>query len=67
MVQDPETSSGASWEYVLPDRRPGLDRFTSLAHPWGGAPTYVLTGWATGLQPAPGPAGLWYQSWTVNP
>ncbi|KAK8076105.1 alpha-L-rhamnosidase A [Apiospora phragmitis] len=67
MVRDPETSSGASWEYVLPDGRPGLDRFTSLAHPWGGAPTYVLTEWAAGLQPAPGPAGFGYRSWIVSP
>ncbi|KAK8091632.1 hypothetical protein PG997_001993 [Apiospora hydei] len=67
MVHDPETSSGGSWEYVFPDGRPGLDRFTSLAHPWGGAPTYVLTEWAAGLQPAPGTAGFGYQNWTVSP
>ncbi|KAK8117868.1 Six-hairpin glycosidase-like protein [Apiospora kogelbergensis] len=67
MVHNPETSSGASWEYILPDGRPGLDRFTSLAHPWGGAPTYVLTEWAAGLQPAPGPAGFGYRNWVASP
>lgn len=67
MINDPETSSGASWEYVFPDGRPGLDRFTSLAHPWGGAPTYVLTEWAAGLQPGSGPGGFGYRNWTVNP
>lgn len=49
MVDDPATRSGASWEYAKPDGRPGLGAFTSLAHPWGGAPTYVLTAWAAGL------------------
>ncbi|ORY02852.1 Six-hairpin glycosidase-like protein [Clohesyomyces aquaticus] len=67
MVHDPETSSGASWEYVLPDEQPGLGPFTSLAHPWDGAPTYVLTEWAAGLQPAPGPAGFGYRAWAVRP
>ncbi|KAK8057208.1 hypothetical protein PG996_011145 [Apiospora saccharicola] len=67
MIHDPETSSGASWEYVFPDGRPGLDWFTSLAHPWGGAPTYVLTEWAAGLQPASGPDGFGYRNFTVNP
>ncbi|KAK8016026.1 hypothetical protein PG991_008914 [Apiospora marii] len=67
MVNDPETSSGASWEYVLPDGRPGLDRFTSLAHPWGGAPTYVLTEWAAGLRRGAGSEGFGYRNWTVDP
>ncbi|KAK6837868.1 hypothetical protein PG987_006149 [Apiospora arundinis] len=67
MINNPETSSGASWEYLLPDGRPGLDRFTSLAHPWGGAPTYVLTEWAAGLQPVSGPDGFGYRKWVLNP
>jgi hypothetical protein len=33
MVADECTASGASWEYVGTQGQPGLDRFTSLAHP----------------------------------
>lgn len=63
----PAAYSGASWEYAKPDGQPGLGPFTSLAHPWGGAPTYVLTEWAAGLQTAPGPEGFGYRRWVVKP
>lgn len=33
-----------------PDGTPGLDLFTSLAHPWGAAPTYVLPAYALGVR-----------------
>lgn len=67
MVKSPETSTGASWEYTTADGRPGLDLFTSLSHPWGGAPTYILTGYAAGLRSASGRAGYGYRNWVVNP
>ncbi|EOD51596.1 putative alpha-l-rhamnosidase protein [Neofusicoccum parvum UCRNP2] len=43
MVADDAYATGSSWEYVYGDGRPGLDTYTSHAHPWGGAPTYVLS------------------------
>lgn len=68
MTASPETGVGASWEYVnAATLAPGLGLFTSLSHPWGGAPTYVLTEWAAGLRPAPGLGGFGYQSWVLAP
>lgn len=61
------TSTGASWEYLALDNSPGLSLFTSLGHPWGGAATYILTEWATGLRPASGPAGFGYNEWLLAP
>ncbi|EMD67718.1 glycoside hydrolase family 78 protein [Bipolaris sorokiniana ND90Pr] len=51
MVNDEQYASGASWEYVKPDGRPGITAFTSLAHPWGAAPTYVLPEYLLGVTP----------------
>ncbi|KAF2629297.1 glycoside hydrolase family 78 protein [Macroventuria anomochaeta] len=51
MVNNNEYYSGASWEYVKPDGSPGIDLFTSLAHPWGAAPTYVLPEYLLGVAP----------------
>lgn len=63
MVNNEQYYSGASWEYVKPDGSPGLDFYTSLAHPWGAAPTYVLPAYLAGIEPAsPG-----YQNFTINP
>ncbi|KAI1379576.1 Six-hairpin glycosidase-like protein [Hypoxylon crocopeplum] len=67
MLADNRTSTGASWEYVNLDEGPGLGLFTSLSHPWGGAPTYVLTEWAAGIQAAEGVDGFGYRSWVVAP
>ncbi|KAJ4138517.1 hypothetical protein NW768_002354 [Fusarium equiseti] len=67
MVDNIQTASGASWEYVLHDGSPGLGLFTSLGHPWGGAATYVLTEWAAGLRPAEGIDGYGYRNWVVGP
>lgn len=68
MLADGETNVGASWEYVnSATLRPGLGLFTSLSHPWGGAPTYVLTEWAAGVRPAAGLDGFGYKSWVVAP
>lgn len=60
-------ASGASWEYVAQDGTPGLGLFTSLAHPWGGAATYVLPAAAAGLRPAAGPAGFGWARWELAP
>ncbi|KAL4887255.1 Six-hairpin glycosidase-like protein [Aspergillus karnatakaensis] len=63
MVTQDEYYTGTSWEYVYPDGRPGLDLFTSHAHPWGGAPTYVFTEYLLGIQPTkPG-----YREWEFWP
>lgn len=51
MVRNNEYYTGASWEYVKPDGSPGIDLFTSLAHPWGAAPTYVLPEYLLGVAP----------------
>lgn len=68
MIAAPETDVGASWEYVnSATLAPGLGLFTSLSHPWGGAPTYVLTEWAAGLRPAAGVDGFGYKSFIVSP
>ena len=67
MKADPGTNSGASWEYVATDNTPGLSYFTSLAHPWGGAATYVLTEYVAGIRAADGVDGLGYKSWIARP
>ncbi|KAH6671125.1 glycoside hydrolase family 78 protein [Halenospora varia] len=67
MLADEKTSTGASWEYVSVSSTPGLGLYTSLSHPWGGAPTYLLTEWVAGLRPAAGLAGFGYRNWVVDP
>lgn len=63
MVNNNEYYSGASWEYVKPDGSPGIDLFTSLAHPWSAAPTYVLPEYLLGVAPtSPG-----YKTITITP
>lgn len=55
--------TGASWEYAFPDGSPGIELFTSLAHPWGSAPTYLLTQYVLGVSPtSPG-----YEQWSFEP
>ncbi|OQO10883.1 hypothetical protein B0A48_04184 [Cryoendolithus antarcticus] len=51
MVTQDVYYSGASWEYLNPVGKPGIQLFTSLAHPWGAAPTYVLPEYALGISP----------------
>jgi hypothetical protein len=63
MLTQNEYYSGASWEYVHPDGSPGLNRFTSLSHPWGAAPTYVLPEYVLGISATS--AG--YKSWSFTP
>ena len=42
--------TGASWEYVNSDGSPGIGLFTSLGHPWGGAPTYIYSNYILGIR-----------------
>ncbi|RSM06240.1 hypothetical protein CEP52_005805 [Fusarium oligoseptatum] len=67
MLSNPGTSTGTSWEYVNQDGDPGLGLFTSLSHPWSGAPTYILTEWVAGIQAASGTAGFGYRNWNITP
>ncbi|KAL4816838.1 Six-hairpin glycosidase-like protein [Aspergillus spinulosporus] len=63
MVDQDDYYTGTSWEYLYPDGRPGLDLFTSHAHPWGGAPTFVFTEYLLGIQPtSPG-----FMEWAFRP
>nr|OQO15996.1 hypothetical protein B0A51_17442 [Rachicladosporium sp. CCFEE 5018] len=63
MVTQDVYYSGASWEYLNPVGKPGIQLFTSLAHPWGAAPTYVLPEYALGISPTS--AG--YQTFNFQP
>lgn len=63
MIANASTKSGASWEYVGTDLQPGLSRFTSLSHPWGGAATYILTEYVAGIRPV----AFGYETWVVAP
>lgn len=67
MASNESTRSGASWEYVSQTGDPGLQRFTSLAHPWGGAATYVLTERVLGIRPVQGLDGFGHKSWVIRP
>jgi hypothetical protein len=63
MVTQNEYYTGASWEYLYPDGSPGIGLFTSLSHPWGSAPTYLLPQYALGISPVkPG-----YKTWQFKP
>ncbi|KAF4322393.1 hypothetical protein BBO99_00002972 [Phytophthora kernoviae] len=63
MISNEEYCSGASWEYVSQSLEPGLEEFTSLSHPWGGAPTYALTNYVAGIRPTE----FGFHRWIVNP
>ncbi|KAE9019931.1 hypothetical protein PR001_g12403 [Phytophthora rubi] len=63
MISNESYRSGASWEYVAQSLEPGLDFFTSLSHPWGGAPTYALTNYVAGIRPVE----FGFRRWIVNP
>ena len=63
MVTQNEYYTGASWEYLFPDGSPGIDLFTSLSHPWGSAPTYLLPQYVLGISSVdPG-----YKTWQFKP
>ncbi|KAG9558568.1 Six-hairpin glycosidase, partial [Aureobasidium melanogenum] len=63
MINNETTHSGASWEYVDTNLQPGLSRYTSLSHPWGGAPTYILTEYIAGIRPVT----FGYKTWVIAP
>lgn len=63
MINNKTTHSGASWEYVNTNLQPGLSRYTSLSHPWGGAPTYILTEYIAGIRPVT----FGYKTWVIAP
>jgi hypothetical protein len=63
MITNETTHSGAAWEYVGTDLRPSLARYTSLSHPWGGAPTYILTNYVAGIRPL----DFGYKTWIIEP
>ncbi|KAK5149254.1 hypothetical protein LTR04_007277 [Oleoguttula sp. CCFEE 6159] len=50
MLHQNQYHMGAPWEYLFPDGSPGIGIFTSLSHPWGGAPTYVLSDYVLGVR-----------------
>ncbi|KAF4620215.1 hypothetical protein G7Y89_g14606 [Cudoniella acicularis] len=63
MVTQNEYYTGASWEYLYPDGSPGIGLYTSLSHPWGGAPTYILPQYVLGISALdPG-----YKKWQFKP
>ncbi|ETP26152.1 hypothetical protein F441_01059, partial [Phytophthora nicotianae CJ01A1] len=63
MISNENYRSGASWEYVAQSMEPGNDLFTSLSHPWGGAPTYAFTNYVAGIRPVE----FGFRRWIVNP
>ncbi|GMG16461.1 unnamed protein product [Phytophthora fragariaefolia] len=63
MISNELYRTGASWEYVAQSLEPGIDFFTSLSHPWGGAPTYALTNYIAGVRPVE----FGFRRWIVNP
>ncbi|EYE90739.1 Six-hairpin glycosidase [Aspergillus ruber CBS 135680] len=63
MVNQDKYYTGAAWEYVDAVGRPGLEFYTSHAHPWGAAPTYVFTEYVLGIQSVtPG-----FKEWAFRP
>ncbi|CAD0082907.1 unnamed protein product [Aureobasidium vineae] len=63
MIKNDTTHSGASWEYVNTNLQPALSRYTSLSHPWGGAPTYIMTEYVAGIRPVT----FGYKTWIIAP
>lgn len=63
MINNDTTHSGASWEYVNTNLQPALSRYTSLSHPWGGAPTYIFTEYVAGIRPVT----FGHQTWIISP
>lgn len=59
-----EYYTGTAWEYIYAeDGTPGLDYYTSHAHEWATAPTYVLSQYVLGIEPGtPG-----FATWRFRP
>lgn len=63
MVQKEEFRSGGTWEYLNQQGEPGLSLFTSLAHPWSSAPTYLFPEYVGGIRAMePG-----FRRWEIKP
>ncbi|KAF2164441.1 glycoside hydrolase family 78 protein [Zasmidium cellare ATCC 36951] len=65
MVNQNEYSTGCPWEYMYPDGSPGIGIFTSLCHPWGGAPTYILSNYFLGIRRESKDLGSY--EWVLDP
>lgn len=65
MVNQDQYFTGCSWEYMYPDGSPGIGIFTSLCHPWGGAPTYILSNYILGIRREMNEKGGY--DWVVDP
>ena len=66
MVNQDQYYTGASWEYVYADGSPGIGIFTSLCHPWGGAPTYILSNYILGIRREMNDGSSTFE-WVVDP
>jgi alpha-L-rhamnosidase len=63
MITPGDFQSGAIWEAVSLDGKPGLGKSTSLAHGWAAMPTAALSSLVLGIQPvSPG-----YATWRIQP
>jgi hypothetical protein len=67
LISDLRASDEKSWEYVTQCGKPGLGIYTSLAHPWASAPTYLLTEYIAGIQTVLGAEGFGYKKRAVSP
>jgi alpha-L-rhamnosidase len=63
MIAPGEFQSGAVWENMTLDGKPGLGNSTSLAHGWGAMPAAALSSLVLGIQPVS--AG--YATWRIQP
>ncbi len=63
MIAPGDFNSGAIWEAVSLDGKPGLGKSTSLAHGWGAMPAAALSSLVLGIQPVS--AG--YATWKIQP
>ncbi len=63
MIAPGDYQSGAMWEAVSLDGKPGLGKSTSLAHGWSAMPAAALSGFVLGIQPVS--AG--YATWRIQP
>jgi alpha-L-rhamnosidase len=63
MIAPGDFQSGADWEAMTLDGKPGLGKSTSLAHGWAAMPAAALSSLVLGIQPLS--AG--YAAWRIQP
>jgi len=63
MIAPGDFQSGAVWECISLDGKPGLGKSTSLAHGWSAMPAAALSSLVLGIQPVS--AG--YATWKIQP